>query len=129
MRYLAIMLAAAALLFSQAFLAPNQALAGQKDGIQKRIILVDSRSHRGDNNGRDEWNRRDNRRDHRDNRWNRQDNRRDRRDRRDERESYAYWQHHRQNHGYRPYYSGRNSMGFFWWQVPGPLPLFIPVPR
>lgn len=129
MRYLVILLTAATILFSQAALAPGQALAGQDDGIKNRIILADSRGHRGDYNDRDEWNRRDHRdhrRDYRDNRWDRRNNRWNRRDHRD---SYTYWQHNRQYHHNRPYYSGRNSMGFFWWQVPGPLPLFIPVPR
>ena len=123
MRYLVTILAAAAILFSQAAFTPAQAQAGENDGIKNRIILVDSRGHRRDHRRDYRWDRRDHRRDHR---W---DRRRDRR--RDHRERYSYWQHNRHRHGYRPYFSGRNSNGFYWWEVPipGPLPLFIPVPR
>ena len=123
MRYLVTMLAAVAILFSLAVFTPSQAQAGQNDGIRNRIILVDSRGHRS----HDRWDRRDHRRDHRrDRRWDRRDHRRDWRD---ERESYYYWQHNRHRHHNRPYFSGRNSQGFYWWEVPGPLPLFIPLPR
>lgn len=123
MRYLAIILTAAAILIGQAALGPAPALAGRDDGLYNRIILADHRDRR-DHRDRDDWGRRD----HRDRR-----DRRDHWDRRDRRHDDYYWNHryyHRPYHRphYRPHYRDRSDWDVFFWGPPLPIPLPLPIP-
>ena len=112
MRYLIVMLAATALLISQAAFAPGQALAGRNDGFQNRVVQVDHRGHRRDQG---DWGRRGHYRGHRRDRWDR---------------DYYRYDRYRYRHHPRPRYRDRDDwQGFFFFGPPLPIPLPpIPLP-